>query len=86
MISALVEGNSIRATVRMTGAAKDTVTKLLARVGQACADFQDKALRNLPCKKIQCDEIWSFCYAKEKNVPQELRGKFGCGDVWNDLR
>ena len=82
VISALVEGNSIRATVRMTGVAKDTVTKLLARIGQACAEFQDKTLRNLPCKKIQCDEIWSFCYAKEKNVPQELRGKFGYGDVW----
>lgn len=82
VISALVEGNSIRATVRMTGVAKDTVTKLLARIGQACAEFQDKVLRNLPCKKIQCDEIWSFCYAKEKNVPEELRGKFGYGDVW----
>jgi len=82
VVSALVEGNSIRATVRMTGVAKDTVTKLLARMGQACAEYQDKALRNLPCTKIQCDEIWSFCYAKEKNVPHELRGKFGYGDVW----
>lgn len=82
VISALVEGNSIRATVRMTEVAKDTVTKLLARVGTACAEYQDKALRNLTCKRIQCDEIWSFCYAKEKNVPQELRGKFGYGDVW----
>jgi IS1 family transposase len=82
VISALVEGNSIRATVRMTGVAKDTVTKLLARVGQACAEYQNKTLRNLPCKKVQCDEIWSFCYAKEKNVPLELRGKFGFGDVW----
>ena len=80
--SAVIEGNSIRATVRMTGVAKDTVTKLLARIGQACAEYQDKALRNLPCTKIQCDEIWSFCYAKEKNVPEELRGKFGYGDVW----
>jgi IS1 family transposase len=82
VISALVEGNSIRATVRMTGVAKDTVIKLLARVGQACAEYQDKTLRNLPCKRIQCDEIWSFCYAKEKNVPADLRGKFGYGDVW----
>jgi IS1 family transposase len=82
VISALVEGNSIRATVRMTGAAKDTVVKLLARVGEACADYQRRTLRNLPCKRLQCDEIWSFCYAKEKNVPQELRGKFGYGDVW----
>jgi IS1 family transposase len=66
----------------MTGVAKDTVTKLLARIGQVCAEYQDKALRNLPCKRIQCDEIWSFCYAKEKNVPRDLRGKFGYGDVW----
>src|SRR5271156_3268797 len=82
VIAALVEGNSIRATVRMTGVAKDTVVKLLARIGQACAEYQDKTLRNLPCTKMQCDEIWSFCYAKEKNVPQDLRGKFGYGDVW----
>ncbi len=82
VISALVEGNSIRATVRMTGVAKDTVIKLLAKIGQACAEYQDKTLRNLPCKRIQCDEIWSFCYAKEKNVPADLRGKFGYGDVW----
>jgi IS1 family transposase len=82
VISALVEGNSIRATVRMTGVAKDTVIKLLAKIGRACAEYQDKALRNLTCKRLQCDEIWSFCYAKEKNVPEELRGKFGYGDVW----
>jgi len=66
----------------MTGAAMNTVLKLLADVGKACAEYQDKALRNLPCKRIQCDEIWQFCYAKEKNVPEELRGKFGFGDVW----
>jgi IS1 family transposase len=82
VIRCLVEGNSIRATVRMTGVAKNTVVKLLADVGQACLEYQDKALRNLPCKRIQCDEIWSFCYAKEKNLPKELRGKFGYGDVW----
>jgi len=82
VISALVEGNSIRATVRMTGAAKDTVIKLLAKIGQACADYQDKTLRNLPCKRIQCDEIWSFCYAKQKNVPADKQGQFGYGDVW----
>jgi len=82
VIAALVEGNSIRATVRMTGVAKDTVIKLLAKIGQACADYQDTTLRNLPCERIQCDEIWQFCYAKQKNVPEELRGKFGYGDVW----
>ena len=82
VISALVEGNSIRATVRMTGVAKDTVIKLLAEVGQACTEYQDRVFRNLTCKRVQCDEIWSFCYAKDKNVPEEKRGQFGYGDVW----
>ena len=82
IISALVEGNSIRATCRMTGAAKGTVLKLLADVGQACAEYQDKTLTNLPCKRVQCDEIWSFCYAKDKNVPEDKKGQFGYGDVW----
>jgi IS1 family transposase len=82
VIAALVEGNSIRATVRMTGVSKNTVVRLLEEVGRACAKYQDRAFRNLPCKRLQCDEIWSFCYAKEKNVPEELEGKFGFGDVW----
>ncbi len=82
VLRALVEGNSIRATVRMTGAAKNTVVKLLADVGTACLDYQDKTLRNLTCKRIQCDEIWSFCYAKEKNVPEGKRGILGYGDVY----
>ena len=81
VISALVEGNSVRATVRMTGVAKDTVVKLLARIGEACAEYQDKTLRNLTCQRIQCDEIWSFCYAKEKNVPADKKGR-GFGSVW----
>lgn len=82
VIAALVEGNSVRATCRMTGIAKGTVLKLLADIGKVCARYQDEVLRNLPCKKIQCDEIWSFCYAKEKNVPEEFKGKLGFGDVW----
>ncbi len=82
VISSLVEGNSIRATCRMTGVAKGTAIRLLASVGKACADYQDVMLRNLPCKQIQCDEIWSFCYAKDKNVPEQYKGKFGFGDVW----
>jgi len=82
VIGCLVEGNSIRATVRMTGVAKNTVTKLLVDVGKACAEYQDATLRNLPCKRVQCDEIWSFCYAKAKNVPEDHRGEFGYGDVW----
>jgi len=82
IISALVEGNSIRATCRMTDVAKGTVLKLLVDLGTACRNYQDRTLRNLTCKNIQCDEIWSFCYAKEKNLPDELKGKLGFGDVW----
>lgn len=82
VISSLVEGNSIRATCRMTGTAKGTVTRLLESVGKGCADYQDVVLRDLPCKHIQCDEIWSFCHAKERNVPKEYKGQFGFGDVW----
>jgi hypothetical protein len=69
VIPALVEGNSIRATVRMTGVSKDAVTRLLVGVGKSSADYQDRIFRNLKCRHIQCDEAWSFCYAKDKNVP-----------------
>ena len=82
ILSCLVEGNSIRATCRMTGAAKGTVIRLVENVGEACIRFQDKAYRNLTCSNVQCDEIWSFCYAKERNVPENLKGQFGVGDVW----
>lgn len=82
IINALVEGNSIRATNRMTGASKVTILKLLADIGKVCSEYQDKAFVNLKCKKIQCDEIWSFCHAKEKNVSEDKKGKFGFGDVW----
>jgi len=66
----------------MTGVAKNTVVKLLIELGTVCSEYQDKALRNLTCKRIQCDEIWAFCYAKENNVPDEKKGVFGYGDVW----
>jgi IS1 family transposase len=82
VISALVEGNSIRSTVRMTGVAKNTIVKLLADVGKACSEYQNRTLINLPCKHIQCDEIWSFCYSKEKNVPEDKQGQFGYGSIW----
>jgi IS1 family transposase len=82
IISALVEGNSLRATSRMTGASKVTILRLLEALGPACAEYQDKTLRNLTCKRIQCDEIWQFCYAKDKNVPADKQGKFGYGNVW----
>jgi IS1 family transposase len=78
----LVEGNSLRAVARMVDVSRNTVDKLLCDVGAACLTYQDRALRNLPCKRVQCDEIWSFVYAKEKNIPAELRGVPGIGDVW----
>ena len=82
VIAALVEGNSIRAMVRMTGAAKNTITKLLADLGEACAEYQDRVFVDLPCTRIQLDEIWSFCYAKKKNLPAEKRDRHGYGDIW----
>ena len=78
----LVEGMSLRAASRLADCSINTVTKLLVDVGTACAEYQDNALRNLPCKRIQCDEIWSFVGAKQKNVPAEREGEFGVGDVW----
>lgn len=82
IIGMLVEGNSMRAVSRMADCSINTVTKLLVDVGLACWIYQHRTLRDLPCKRIQCDEIWSFCYSKEKNVPQEHRGELGFGDVY----
>ncbi len=82
ILGMMVEGVSIRAISRMTGASKNTIVKLLADAGNACSEYQDRTLRNLPCKRIQADEIWSFVYAKQKNVPEKMRGQFGVGDVW----
>ncbi len=74
-IRCLVEGNSIRATVRMTGFAKNTIAKLLVELGEACAAYQDMALQGLPTTRVEADEIWSFVYAKAKNVPERKRGE-----------
>ncbi len=83
VIRCLVEGNSIRSTVRMTGVAKNTVSKLLVELGSGCASFQDEALRNLKLNRVQCDEIWSCVYAKQKNVTPEMLEDGGyAGDVW----
>jgi IS1 family transposase len=82
VIGALVEGVGVNATCRMTGVAKNTVLKLLADVGRACDTYQNEHLRNLQTKRVQCDEIWSFCYAKAKNVPADKADQFGFGDVW----
>lgn len=82
IVGCLVESMSLRAAERITGAARNTITKLLVDLGHACAVYQDKVFRNLKCKRIQCDEIWSFCYTKERNVPEDRCGEFGYGDVW----
>jgi IS1 family transposase len=82
VVSALVEGCSIRSTSRMTGVARNTVTKLLLDLAEVCAEFSSAKLVNLPCKRLQIDEIWEFCYAKAKNVPASKKGVFGFGDVW----
>lgn len=82
VVAALVEGASINSTVRMTGVSKPTILKLLSDLGTACAKYQDEKLRSLPCKRIQADEIWSFCFAKDKNLSEEMKGKFGFGSVW----
>src|SRR5688500_7482231 len=80
VIACLVEGNSIRATCRMIGVAKNTVVKLLTDMGTVCSIHMDRAMRDLTCKRVQCDEIWAFVYSKQKNVPPEKRGE--AGDVW----
>ena len=81
VVSALIEGNSVRATVRMTGACKDTVLKLLVDLGTACAAYHDRHVRNVRPQHVQCDEIWNFCYAKAKNAPEDKKA-LGAGDVW----
>ena len=82
IIHCLVEGMSVRATCRVTGAEKRTVLRLLEAAGKACADYQDKTLRNLPCKRIQCDEIWSFVGMKEKQARRKARRPANVGDTW----
>jgi IS1 family transposase len=81
VVRSLIEGNSIRSTCRITGTAKGTVLRLLADVGVACQEYQDQALRNLPCRDLQCDELWSFVGAKEKHAT-EAQKREGFGDAW----
>lgn len=82
VLTLLVQGNSINAACRITGVAKNTALKLLADVGEACAAYQDRVMRNLACKTIQCDEIWAFCYSKQRSVPNNKRRVHGTGDVY----
>lgn len=81
VVAALVEGNSIRSTSRMTGVARNTVTKLLVDLGTACIKFHDMSVRNVRVRRLQCDEIWSYVGAKAKNVSAEKK-EIGWGDVW----
>jgi IS1 family transposase len=82
VIASLVEGNSIRATVRMTGVARMSVTKLLLDMGTVCSVYQDHVMRDLTCERIQADEIWTFVGSKQKNVPESKRGEYGDWWTW----
>src|SRR5450755_878705 len=81
IVAALVEGNSIRSTSRMTGIARNTITKLLIDLGTACMKFHDKHVRNVRVRRLQCDEIWAYIGSKAKNVSAEKK-EIGWGDVW----
>jgi IS1 family transposase len=81
IVAAMVEGNSLRSVSRMTGNSLVTILKLLANLGGVCAEYHDALVRGVSAKRVQCDEIWNFCYAKAKNVPLEKKGS-GAGDVW----
>ena len=82
ILALLVEGNSLRATSRILDVSYNTVCKLFADAGRVAGEYQDKALRNLPCKRLQLDEIWSFVYAKAKNVSAAKKAPDGAGDAW----
>ena len=75
VISCLIEGNSVRSTVRITGVAKKTVMRLVYEVGCFCADYQQRVFQNLKCERMRVDECWSFCYAKQKNVTPDIAAK-----------
>ena len=82
ILAMLVEGVSMRSISRTVGVSINTVTKLLVDAGNTCATYHDLTVRNVPSKRVQCDEIWSFCYAKSKNVVKAKAAILGAGDVW----
>jgi IS1 family transposase len=82
VVRCLVDGCSMRATCRITGVARNTVDKLLVKLGAACSEYQDRVLRNLSCKRVQADECWAFCYCKQKQVTSEIAEERIAGDVW----
>ena len=78
----MAEGISLRAMTRLTGISRTTLIKLLEGAGQAFSEYQDRVLVNLPCKRVQVDEAWAFCYAKQKNVSTAKAAPEGAGDIW----
>ncbi len=82
ILELLVEGMSMRAASRVTKVSINTVTKLMVEAGEACAAYHDKTVRNVTAQRVQCDEVWAFCYAKEKNVARARSAPRGAGDVW----
>src|SRR5262245_50103680 len=83
VLSCLLEGCSIRSTVRVTGVAKKTVSRLLIEAGAVAAEYQDRVMRNLTCRRLQIDELWGFNYCKARNVTPEIAKKVpGAGDMW----
>lgn len=78
----LCEGNSLRATSRIADCSVITVMKFLVDIGTACQKYHDEHVKNVKSKRVECDEIWSFCYSKQQNVPEAMKGQFGFGDVW----
>ena len=82
ILEILVEGMSMRAASRVSKVSINTVTKLMVEAGEACATYHDQAVRDVEARKVQCDEIWAFCYAKDKNVARAKAAPRGAGDVW----
>jgi IS1 family transposase len=82
IVRMMTEGNSLRAITRMTGASINTVSKLLVDLGNACATFHNERVRKVTTKRVEADEVWTFCYARRENVPDDKRGVLGYGDVW----
>ena len=82
VLGMMAEGLSLRAITRLSGASKNALARLLVSAGRAFSDYQDKALRNLPCRRLQVDEAWAFCYAKAKNVPTTKAAPPQAGDIW----
>lgn len=82
VVRCLVDGCSIRATTRITGVAKNTIQKLTCELGEAVLQYHDNVVRKVKTQRVQCDEVWCFCYAKDKNLPDEMRGQPGVGSIW----